>query len=201
MGKSRRSCFNYLIVTSRKVYKLGIVGFFMRSLKKSSLIGLAAIALTSSLSGRVLASEDEVQCASEEKVRYVAENIPRTFKEVRPFTYLIDSFPEAKNGYLGGQLVVYFPEQDNRGKIPGLPFPERDPAEMSIFDRIDINHLEWYNISNMDSSNIGCVDGGLIYLNQSVRNEDQSNPVKQIKAQLRFNDFVNRTYEKIQYKK
>ena len=53
----------------------------------------------------------------------------------------------------------------------------------------------------MDSSNIGCVDGGLIYLNQSVRNEDQSNPVKQIKAQLRFNDFVNRTYEKIQYKK
>lgn len=122
-----------------------------------------------------------VECVSEEKVRYVTKHIPERFEEVRPHTYLINFEPQAQNGYtLGGQRTVYM-----FNKKPG------EEQTFAIFDRTNEDPMQWKSFNNT-SENIGCVEGGLIFLNKSNPNE-----ITRDDSQREFKKFINCVYDKI----
>jgi hypothetical protein len=143
----------------------------------------------------------KMECVSEDRVRNVARHIPLLFEEVSPDVFQIRYVPESRNGTeKGGQLTVYLPFHDDSTFTTitsPVGYPQRDRAEMSIFDRTSPNPGEWYaignssNTMNLNSDRIGCVDGGhlgsSIYINLTPE-----------ESLAKFNDFLTTVEDSIE---
>lgn len=135
-------------------------------------IGLGLVGALCASGVEVASAEDnKVECITEQGVRDVTSIIPKHFREVRPHTYLIENVPKSKKEYgLGGQLTVYIPV----------------PLELSVFDRTNTDPLKWYNVSNFDSAERGCVDLFNYHL------IGPSRPLSKTDAQKKFNAFIRK---------
>lgn len=149
---------------------------------------LVAIVLASVIGKTALASENAADiCVSEEKMRYVAENIPKMFKEIMPDTYLVETVLEAKNGYDdGGQLIAYMPFKEKNSSL------SMDPSSMSFYDLRNINPGQWYSVNNWNTNMIGCAGKGVFYFNNL--NSANSNPQD---AQVKFNSIIADVYNAV----
>ena len=120
----------------------------------------------------------KVSCISKEDVEFVASEIPKHFKNKGDKTYLIENVPESKNGYtLGGELSVYITKS----------------STLSIFDRTDANPSNWYNVSNWEHENQGCVHFSVYLTGKPVE------PV--LDAQTKFNTFIYKVKAMMQTQK
>jgi hypothetical protein len=147
-------------------------------MRRKTLVTLAALSIIASSSVSSRAADPE--CISTWKVHYVANHIPRFFKQVRQDTYLIEDHPESRNGHnKGGQLVVWQPRND---------------GYLAIYDRTDRDPANWYEVDNYSGSHKGCVANGKIPLQEEKRRPD----VKE--AQSLFNKLVQRIHDHIDSK-
>jgi hypothetical protein len=150
---------------------------------------LLALVLGAPASETALAADRKASCIPDKEISQVVSEIPNHFKRVGNNSYLIENIPEAKN---------------NRKYSGILTVELKQGGSIAIFDRTDMNPLNWYNVSSQTQyyrktgkplEGRGCADWG-IYLTGP-------GPVKHLSdadAQTKFNLVVKKVEDIISYK-